>query len=116
MKLKLISFALIALLAILQYPLWFGKGGLMRVHELNRQLVEQKSVNESLRLRNQQMEGDVRSLSDGVEAVEERARNDFGMVKNGELYIQLVQPDSTKNSAKEPAKPTQTPQATNRLP
>ncbi|HEX5485979.1 MAG TPA: cell division protein FtsB [Limnobacter sp.] len=99
MKLKLISLVLIALLAILQYPLWFGKGGLMRVHELNRQVAEQKSVNESLRLRNQQMEGDVRSLSDGVEAVEERARNDFGMVKNGEVYIQLVQPDTSKSNA-----------------
>lgn len=89
----------------------------MRVHELSRQLVEQKSVNESLRLRNQQMEGDVRSLSDGVEAIEERARNDFGMVKNGELYIQLVQPDSAKDSPKEAAKPAaQTPQTSNRLP
>ncbi|HEY1058985.1 MAG TPA: cell division protein FtsB [Limnobacter sp.] len=92
MNRRFISFTLLALLALLQYPLWFGKGGLMRVHELEQQLAQQRKVNETLRLRNQQLEGDVRSLRDGVEAVEERARNDFGMVKPGETFIQLIDP------------------------
>ena len=66
----------------------------MRVHELQVQVTEQQALNDSLRLRNQQLDGDVRSLSDGVEAIEERARNDFGMVKEGEVFIQLVEPKS----------------------
>jgi cell division protein FtsB len=94
MKLRFITFILIGLLALLQYPLWLGKGGLMRVHELQAQVTEQQSLNDSLRLRNQQLDGDVRSLSEGVEAIEERARNDFGMVKEGETFIQLVEPKS----------------------
>lgn len=64
----------------------------MRVQELQNQLSEQSQINASLRLRNQQLQGDVGSLSEGVEAVEERARHDFGMVKEGEIFIQLVDP------------------------
>lgn len=66
----------------------------MRVRDLQVQLQSQEEINSSLRLRNQQLEGDVRSLSEGVEAIEERARNDFGMVKEGEVFIQLVDPNS----------------------
>ncbi|MBU2212068.1 MAG: cell division protein FtsB [Gammaproteobacteria bacterium] len=91
---RLISLVLFALLILPQYPLWFGKGGLLRVSDLEGQLEQQKQVNESLRLRNQQLEGDVRSLSEGVEAIEERARNDFGMIKKGEVFIQLIEPRS----------------------
>ena len=89
---RLISLILLALLLLLQYPLWFGKGGMLRVSDLQRQLDEQKQINEGLRLRNQQLEGDVRSLTEGVEAIEERARNDFGMIKKDEVFIQLIEP------------------------
>lgn len=94
MTLRIITLILLALLVLLQYPLWFGKGGVARVRELEGQLKLQREVNDSLRLRNQQLEGDVRSLSEGVEAIEERARNDFGMIKDGEVFIQLVDPNS----------------------
>ena len=90
MNLRVVTLALICLLALLQYPLWFGKGGYLHVRELQVELNEQQLINDSLRLRNQQLEGDVRSLSDGLEAIEERARNDFGMVKQDEFFIQLV--------------------------
>lgn len=80
------------MLVLLQYPLWFGKGGFLRVNDLQARLEQQKQVNESLRLRNQQLEGDVRSLSEGVEAIEERARNDFGMIKKDEVFIRLIEP------------------------
>jgi len=91
---RLISLVLFALLILLQYPLWFGKGGMLRVSDLEDQLEQQKQVNDALRLRNQQLEGDVRSLSEGVEAIEERARNDFGMIKKDEVFIQLIEPRS----------------------
>ncbi len=89
---KVITSILVGLLLLLQYPLWFGKGGVFRVKELENQLTEQNQINDSLRLRNQQLQGDVGSLSEGFEAVEERARHDFGMVREGELFIQLVDP------------------------
>ncbi len=91
---RLISLVLLGLLILLQYPLWLGKGGILRVNELEDQLAQQKQVNEALRLRNQQLEGDVRSLTEGVEAIEERARNDFGMIKQGEVFIQLIEPQA----------------------
>jgi len=104
---KLISIVLFALLLLLQYPLWFGKGGMLRVNDLQQQLDEQKQVNEGFRLRNQQLEGDVRSLTEGVEAIEERARNDFGMIKKDEVFIQLIEPrgESAGNNPTSPSAP-----------
>lgn len=71
--------------------------------DLEGRLEQQKQINESLRLRNQQLEGDVRSLSEGVEAIEERARNDFGMIKKDEVFIQLIEPRAESGSAPAPA-------------
>ncbi|HEX4916763.1 MAG TPA: cell division protein FtsB [Limnobacter sp.] len=99
---RLISLVLLGLLILLQYPLWFGKGGMLRVSELEDQLAQQKQINEALRLRNQQLEGDVRSLTEGVEAIEERARNDFGMIKKDELFIQLIEPQAKGQSFADP--------------
>ncbi len=89
---RLISLVILGLLILLQYPLWFGKGGILRVAQLEDQLQQQRQLNDALRLRNQQLDGDVRSLSEGVEAIEERARNDFSMIKKDELFIQLIEP------------------------
>jgi cell division protein FtsB len=89
---RLITLILFSLLILLQYPLWFGKGGVLRVSDLKGQIEQQMQVNDALRLRNQQLEGDVRSLSEGVEAIEERARNDFGMIKKDEVFIRLIEP------------------------
>lgn len=89
---RLISLVLLVLLVLLQYPLWFGKGGVLRVNELENALRQQRQENDAARLRNQQLEGDVRSLTEGVEAIEERARKDFNMVKEGEVFIELVDP------------------------
>ena len=76
---------------------------MLRVSDLEDQLEQQKQVNEALRLRNQQLEGDVRSLTEGVEAIEERARNDFGMIKKDEVFIQLIEPRGEgKSSASVP--------------
>lgn len=101
-----VSLVLLTLLLLLQYPLWFGKGGVLRVHELQDQVDEQRKVNDSLRLRNRQLEGDVRSLKEGVEAIEERARYDFGMIREGEVFIQLIdpQPGVTTSQPKIPGK------------
>ena len=85
------TWVLIALLLALQYPLWLGKGGLFRVAELERQLDGQREVNQSLEARNASLEAEVRDLKAGYEAIEERARYELGLVKDGEVFVQTPQ-------------------------
>lgn len=85
------TWVLVALLAGLQYPLWFGKGGLLRVGELERQLAEQRELNQKLEARNASLEAEVRDLKAGYEAIEERARSELGFVKEGEVFVQTPQ-------------------------
>jgi cell division protein FtsB len=102
---RIVTVILLVLLGLLQYPLWFGKGGALRVSILENQLAQQRAENEAARMRNQQLEGDVRSLKEGVEAIEERARKDFNMIKDGEVFIELVQPSALVKSPVELAPP-----------
>jgi len=85
------TWVLVALLVLLQYPLWFGKGGLLRVAELERQLTAQRETNQKLETRNASLEAEVRDLKAGYEAIEERARYDLGLVKEGEVFVQTPQ-------------------------
>jgi cell division protein FtsB len=80
---------LLLLIAALQYPLWFGKGGWRAVRELDRQVAVQRDVNAKLKLRNDTLDADVRDLKTGSEAIEERARSELGMVKHDEVLFQL---------------------------
>ncbi len=82
------TWVLVALLILLQYPLWFGKGGLLRVREMERQVAAQREVNQSLETRNASQEAEVRDLKTGYEAIEERARYELGLVKEGEVFVQ----------------------------
>lgn len=85
------TWVLVALLIALQYPLWLGKGGLLRVADMERQLAEQRQVNQTLEARNASQEADVRDLKTGYEAIEERARYELGLVKEGEVFVQTPQ-------------------------
>jgi len=82
------TWVLLALLLGLQYPLWFGKGGLLRVGELEQQLEDQRLINRELEARNASLEADVRDLKSGYEAIEEHARNELGFIKEGEVFVQ----------------------------
>ncbi|MEW6294030.1 MAG: cell division protein FtsB [Pseudomonadota bacterium] len=82
------TWVLVALLVLLQYPLWFGKGGLLRVREMERQVAAQREVNQTLESRNASQEAEVRDLKSGYEAIEERARHELGLVKEGEVFVQ----------------------------
>ena len=85
--------AILAVLAVvLQYPLWAGKGGWMRVWELERNLALQHENNARLKARNEALEAEVRDLKEGNEAIEERARLDLGMIKRDETFYQVVKP------------------------
>jgi len=81
------AWVLAALLLAMQYPLWFGKGGLLRAWELERQLAAQRELNQQLEARNATMEAEVRDLRAGHEAIEERARQGLGLVKEGEVFV-----------------------------
>lgn len=80
---------LLALIALLQYPLWLGKGGWLRVWDVDRQLKAQQEANLKLEQRNAGLEAEVRELKTGVDAIEERARFELGLVKAGEVYVQI---------------------------
>lgn len=87
---KLLAVALVALIVLIQYPLWLGKGGWLRVWDIDRQAETQRGVNQKLQARNQALDADVRDLKQGFEAIEERARSELGMVKQDEIFFQIV--------------------------
>lgn len=82
---------LLLLLAGLQYRLWVGDGGLAEVAELKRQIAAQQGENQHLLERNHILEAEVLELKKGMETVEERARHELGMVKEGETLYQLAE-------------------------
>jgi cell division protein FtsB len=88
---RLLMLVLIVLLAAIQTPLWFGKGGWLRVWELDRQLQAQREQNEKLRARNAALDAEVRDLKQGYDAIEERARSELGMIKQDEVFFQVVE-------------------------
>ena len=75
---------------LLQYPLWLGKGSWLKVWDLNRQLETQQQTNEQTRVRNATLDAEVRDLKQGTAAIEERARNELGMIKRDEVFYQIV--------------------------
>ncbi|MFD1556487.1 cell division protein FtsB [Paraburkholderia silviterrae] len=90
---RLVTVVLILLLVLIQYPLWWGHGGWLRVHELREQLAQQQKQNDDEKLRNERIAGEVQDLQSGTAAVEERARYEMGMVKDGEVFVQFVSPN-----------------------
>jgi len=80
------------LILLVQYPLWLGKGSWVRVWDIDRQLTSQKTKNEALQARNDALEAEVRDLKQGLEAIEERARLELGMVRQDEVFFQIVGP------------------------
>ena len=90
------------LILALQYPIWLGKGGWLRVRELDRQVEAQKKLNAGLATRNAALDADVRDLKQGYEAIEERARSELGMIRNDEVFFQLPSPANRDEVPKSP--------------
>ncbi|MDO8348026.1 MAG: cell division protein FtsB [Rugosibacter sp.] len=84
-----LTWLLVALIALLQYPLWLGKGGWLRVWDTSQQLAAQREVNQQLEQRNAGLDAEVRDLKSGFEAIEERARFELGFIKAGEVFVQV---------------------------
>ena len=89
---RFVTLALVALLALVHVELWFGKGGVPRMVELQRKLTAQQTANDGARHRNDQLSAEVNDLKEGLEMVEEKARFELGMVKPDEILIQVSTP------------------------
>ncbi len=91
---RLLTLTLVAFLVLVQYPLWLGKGSWLRVWEMDRKLQAQTEVNRRLRARNAAMDAEVRDLKQGYDAIEERARAELGMIKEDEIFFQVIEPEA----------------------
>ena len=89
---KILAGILCALIVIIQYPLWMGKGGWMRAWQVEQELQKQLANNERLVARNAGFAAEVTDLKTGTEAIEERARAELGMVRGDETFFQYAEP------------------------
>ena len=88
---KILAGILGALIVVIQFPLWLGKGGWLRVWELDQQVAAQRAQNARLEARNAGIAAEVRDLKQGLDAVEERARYELGLVRPDEVFFQTVE-------------------------
>lgn len=91
---RLILICLAGLLVLIQYPLWLGKGGWLRVWDLDKQVAAAQKKNDELRARNAKLYSEVKDLKTGTGAVEERARYELGMIKDSEIFVQVLEPNA----------------------
>lgn len=87
---KALTLIFVILIALLQYPLWLGKGSWLRVWDLSRQVTAQQEKNIALQARNDTLDAEVRDLKSGRAAIEERARSELGMIKQDEVFFQVI--------------------------
>ena len=87
---KALTLIFVILIALLQYPLWLGKGSWLRVWNVNQQIDEQKDKNAAFKQRNETLNAEVRDLKQGNAAIEERARSELGMIKQDEVFYQVI--------------------------
>jgi cell division protein FtsB len=90
-RLSLLGIGLLFALAFLQYRLWFESGGIRDLVQLKKSLAMQAKENEKLKKRNEELLFQIQRLQNSQDAVESRARNELGMVKEGETFYQVVQ-------------------------
>jgi cell division protein FtsB len=87
---RVLGAALVALILLIQIPLWFGKGGWLRAWQLEETVAKEREKNLQLERRNAGLAAEVKDLKTGTDAVEERARYELGMVKKDEVFYQVV--------------------------
>ena len=89
---RLVLIILVIILAALQYVLWFGKGGVSEVTQLETNVAELQQENQRLEARNEALRAEVANLREGSEAIEERARTELGLIGPDETFYQVVLP------------------------
>jgi cell division protein FtsB len=90
---RFLLLTLLLILLVLQYRLWVGEGSLAEVHQLKKEIESQKADLERLRERNRALQAEVQDLKQGLEAIEERARSELGMIREGETFYQIIEPE-----------------------
>lgn len=100
---RLLFLVLLLLTLIIQYPLWWGKGGWLKVHDMQKQLASQNDTNDALTARNNALQAEVQDLKSGTQAVEERARGELGMIKDGEIFVQILSPHEKEPAVQTPS-------------
>ena len=98
---RILGAILVALIVLIQYPLWLGKGGWLRAWDMDRQVEAQEAKNRQLEIRNAALAAEVKDLKQGTEAIEERARQEMGMLRPDEIFFQYIpgKPGSAPDSA-----------------
>jgi len=89
---RVLTLILALLILALQYPLWLGKGSWLKAWEVDQELSKQNAENARLKARNASLDAEVKDLKTGYEAIEERARSELGMVKQDEVFFQILEP------------------------
>ncbi|MEJ8812386.1 MULTISPECIES: cell division protein FtsB [Variovorax] len=90
MRSRIVPIILVLLLLIIQWQLWTGRGSVRDVAQLQEKLADQKQANARAALANERLESEVNDLKEGLEMVEERARQELGMVKPNEVFVQIT--------------------------
>ena len=98
---KIIALILLVLLIWLQYKIWLQDGGIPEVLQLQKEVDIEQSEVKKLQERNQSLDAEVKDLKKGLDAIEERARSEMGMIKKGEVYYQVIESKKSKSSADE---------------
>ena len=89
---KTLAAIIATLIVLIQYPLWLGKGGWLRAWDTDRKVAAQRASNDRLVQRNDALAADVRDLKQGLDAIEERARYELGMIRDDEVFFHVVEP------------------------
>jgi cell division protein FtsB len=98
---KTIALVLLVLLIWLQYKIWLQDGGVPEVLQLQQEVEEVRTEVQQLQERNSSLDAEVKDLKKGLDAIEERARSEMGMIKKGEVYYQVIEPEKDESSANE---------------
>ena len=93
---KIIASVLLILFIWLQYKIWLQDGGIPEIFQLQDEIQEVKTEVGKLQERNASLDAEVKDLKKGLDAIEERARSEMGMIKEGEVYYQVIEPKSDK--------------------
>ncbi|MDP5007474.1 MAG: cell division protein FtsB [Glaciimonas sp.] len=94
---RLIAICLAALLILVQYPLWLGKGGWLKVWDMTQQVDVAHQKVSDLKARNAKLNSEVLDLKDGTGAIEERARTELSMIKKDEIFVQILDPNNVES-------------------
>ncbi len=88
---KLLLTSGIVLVVLLSYTLTLGKGGLLDIWNMKRDISTQQEQNDRLKMRNRELAGEIVNLQKGTEAIEERARSDLGLIRPDEVFVQIIE-------------------------